>query len=186
MQAKMSILFYSKKAKATTDGLVPIYQRITIDGHRLEISTKRYVEIAKWITEAGKMKGNSEEARALNIYLDILRSKVYDYQKEILHEELFLNVENMRNKILGTTEKARMLVAIFQDHNNRIEALLGDEFAPGTLDRYKTSLKHTIGFMQWKFNVSDIDIKRIDHSFITDYEFYLCSVSKCANNTAVK
>ena len=41
MQAKMSILFYAKKAKATTDGLVPIYQRITIGGHRLEISTKR-------------------------------------------------------------------------------------------------------------------------------------------------
>ncbi len=186
MQAKMSILFYAKKAKATTDGLVPIYQRITIGGHRLEISTKRYVDISKWSTEAGKMKGNSEDARALNVYLDILKSKVYDYQKEILHEKLLLNVENMRNKILGTTAKARMLVAIFQDHNNRVEALLGDEFAPGTLDRYKTSLKHTIAFMQWKFNISDIDIKRIDHAFITDYDFYLRSVRKCANNTAVK
>ena len=186
MQAKMSILFYAKKAKATTDGLVPIYQRITISGHRLEVSTKRYVDVSKWSTEAGKMKGNSEEARALNIYLDILKGKVYDYQKEILQDGLFLTVDNMRNKILGTTEKARMLVAIFQDHNNKVEALLGDEFAPGTLDRYKTSLKHTIEFMQWKFNISDIDIKKIDHAFITDYEFYLRSVRKCANNTAVK
>ncbi|MFV5701756.1 tyrosine-type recombinase/integrase [Flavobacterium sp. XS2P12] len=47
-------------------------------------------------------------------------------------------------------------------------------------------MKHTIEFLQWKYSVSDIDIKHIDHSFITEYEFYLRSVRKCANNTAVK
>ena len=97
-----------------------------------------------------------------------------------------ISAETIKNKYTGKGEKPRSLVAIFEDHNNRVEALLGDEFAPGTLDRYKTSLKHTIAFMQWKYNISDIDIKRIDHSFITDYEFYLRSVRKCANNTAVK
>ncbi len=30
MQTKVSILFYAKKAKATTDGLMPIYQRVTV------------------------------------------------------------------------------------------------------------------------------------------------------------
>jgi site-specific recombinase XerD len=40
--------------------------------------------------------------------------------------------------------------------------------------------------MQWKYNVSDIDITKIDHAFITDYEFWLRSVRNCANNTAVK
>jgi len=79
MQAKMSILFYAKRAKTTTDGLVPVYLRITIDGQRLEISTKRYVEPSKWSSEAGKMKGNSEEARSLNSYLDITKGSVYDF-----------------------------------------------------------------------------------------------------------
>ena len=40
--------------------------------------------------------------------------------------------------------------------------------------------------MQWKYNISDIDITKIDHAFITDYEFWLRSVRNCANNTAVK
>jgi hypothetical protein len=35
----MSILFYGKTAKMTTDGKVPIYVRITIDGRRWEVST---------------------------------------------------------------------------------------------------------------------------------------------------
>jgi len=54
------------------------------------------------------------------------------------------------------------------------------------LERYETSLKHTQDFLKWKFNKSDIGIEQIDHAFITDYEFYLRSERKCANNTAVK
>ncbi len=186
MQAKVSILFYAKRAKATTDGLIPIYLRVTVDGQRIEISTKRYVEAGKWSVEQGRMKGNSGDAHSINTYLDILKGKVYDYQKELVHEGKQITVETMRNKLLGTEVRSRMLVPIFENHNGQIEALLNLEFAPGTLERYKTSLKHTIDFLKWKYNVSDIDIKKIDHAFVTEYEFYLRSVRKCNNNTAVK
>lgn len=77
-------------------------------------------------------------------------------------------------------------MAIFDDHNRKMAALVGSEFAPGTLERYTTSLNHTRDFLQWKFQVSDVDISKIDHAFITEYEFYLRSVRKCSNNTAVK
>ena len=186
MQTKISILFYAKRAKSTSDGLVPIYLRVTVNGQRIEQSTKRYVEPIKWSTEQGKMKGNSEEARALNTYLDILKAKVYDIQKKIIHDGQEANFENIRNKMLGVDTRNRMLIPIFEDHNKKVEALLNDEFAPGTLERYKTSLKHTVDFLEWKYKVSDIDITKIDHSFVTEYEFYLRSVKKCANNTAVK
>ncbi len=186
MQAKVSILFYAKRAKATTDGLIPIYLRVTVDGQRIEISTKRYVEASKWSIEQGRMKGSSGDAHSINTYLDILKGKVYDYQRELIHDGKLVNAENLRNKLLGTEAKSRMLVPIFEDHNKKIEALLNDEFAPGTLERYKTSLKHTVDFLLWKYNVSDIDIKKIDHAFVTEYEFYLRSVRKCNNNTSVK
>jgi hypothetical protein len=59
-----------------------------------------------------------------------------------------------------------MLIPIFQEHNDKVEALVGQDFAPGTLERYKTSLKHTQEFINWKYKVSDIDITKIDHGFI--------------------
>ena len=186
MQSKISILFYAKRSKTTTDGLVPIYLRITIDGQRIEQTIKRYVEPIKWSKEQGKMKGQSEEARILNTYLDILKGNIYNMQKELIHDGNEANFENFRNKFCGIEERKKMLVQIFEDHNQKVEALLNQEFAPGTLERYKTSLKHTIDFLKWKYNVSDIDIKKIDHVFVTEYEFYLRSVRKCANNTAVK
>jgi site-specific recombinase XerD len=186
MKTKVSILFYAKRAKVNTNGLVPIYTRITIDGKRIELSTNRFVEISKWSTEAGKMKGTSEEARSINNHLDLIKNQIRDAQMELIHRKVTITTESLKSKLLGIDERARMLVPIFQDHNNKIKELVGKEYAPGTLVRYTTSLKHTIEFMQWKYNVSDIDITKIDHAFITDYEFWLRSVRNCANNTAVK
>ena len=186
MKTKVSILFYAKRAKASTNGLVPIYTRITVNGKRIELSTNRFVEISKWSIEAGKMKGTSEEARSINNHLELLKNQIRDSQMDLIHSKSPITTETLKSKILGIDERARMLVPIFQDHNNKIKELIGKEYAPGTLERYTTSLKHTIEFMQWKYNVSDIDITKIDHAFITDYEFWLRSVRNCNNNTAVK
>src|SRR3954453_18369005 len=75
METKLSILFYSKTSKITKDGLVPIYLRVTIDGARFEQSTQRYIAPSKWSAHAGKAKGNTEEARAINYFLDALKQK---------------------------------------------------------------------------------------------------------------
>ncbi|WP_310555693.1 site-specific integrase [Flavobacterium sp.] len=186
MKTKVSILFYAKRAKASVNGLVPIYTRITINGKRIELSSNRFVELSKWSTEAGKMKGNSEEARSINSHLDMLRIQIIDMQMELVHKKIPVTTETLKSKILGVDERQRMLIPIFQDHNNKIKELVGKEYAPGTLERYKTSLSHTIEFLQWKYKLSDIEINKIDHAFVTDYEFWLRSVRNCANNTAVK
>ncbi len=67
-----------------------------------------------------------------------------------------------------------------------MEALIGKSFSKGTWKRYQTSLRHTIEFMKWKYKVSDMDILDINASFISNYEFWLRTVRKCANNSAVK
>ena len=186
MKTKITLHFYAKSTKANANGLLPIYVRLTVDGKRLEFSTKKFVEKSKWSSELSKMKGTTEEARSINSYLDLMKSKVLDAQMELLHRNEALSIVNFKNKLLGNEERQRMLVPIFQDHNNKIKELVGKEYALGTLERYTTSLKHTIEFMQWKYNVSDIDITKIDHAFITNYEFWLRSVRNCANNTAFK
>ncbi|WP_317125680.1 site-specific integrase [Flavobacterium petrolei] len=159
---------------------------MTVNGQRIELSTNRFVEISKWSTEAGKMKGSSEEARSINTHLDMFKIKIIDIQMELIHKNINITSEALKNRLLGTQERQRTLIPIFKDHNNKIKELVGKEYAPGTLERYNTSLKHTIEFLEWKYKISDIKISKIDHAFITEYEFYLRSVRNCANNTAVK
>jgi site-specific recombinase XerD len=186
MKTKVSILFYAKRAKVNANGLFPIYTRITVNGKRIEMSTGRFVDPTKWSASAGKMKGQSEEARSVNRQLDMLKIKIIDMQMELIHQNIQITAKAFKSKLLGLDEKQRMLIPIFEDHNKKIEELVGKEYAPGTLERYKTSLKHTIDFLEWKYKISDIDILKINHAFITEYEFYLRSVRNCNNNTAVK
>ncbi|RKS02968.1 site-specific integrase [Flavobacterium sp. 102] len=186
MNSPVSILFYIKRAKVNSNGVCPIYVRVTIDAKRFEFSANKSVSPDNWSSEGSKVKGGTKEARTINEYLDYLKTKVLDAEKRLFKKDMEVTSENLKNEIFGANDRKRMLIPIFQDHNNKIKELVGKEYAPGTLERYKTSLKHTEEFLQWKYQISDIDITKIDNAFVCDYEFYLRSVRNCANNTAVK
>ena len=186
MNTTVSILFYIKRAKANSQGISPIYVRVTVESKRFEFSSMKYVNIEKWSIEGNKVKGSSEEARTINSHLDYLKNQVLEAEKRLFKKDSKVTSESLKNEMFGCQERTRTLIPIFIDHNNKIKALIGKEYAPGTLERYETSLKHTKDFLMWKYNITDIDILKIDHAFISDYEFYLRTVRNCANNTAVK
>lgn len=186
MIESISILFYLKRAKANSQGLVPIFQRITIKGKRMDNSTGKYIVPTNWNPETSKMKGTSQEARLINNHLEYLKVNIFTIEKKLIANNLEITIENLKLQLVGEVKHKRTLLPIFLDHNNKIKELIGSEYAPGTYERYQTSLKHTKEFLLWKYNLTDIEITKIDHAFIADYEFYLRSVRKCANNTAVK
>ncbi|MDF2506088.1 phage integrase SAM-like domain-containing protein [Clostridium sp.] len=112
-----------------------------IDGKAADIAAKRYIDPQKWDGKAHKALGNTQEAKTLNLYLKTLEQRVYDSHYLMLKEEDFVTSESLKSKLLGTDISTRMLIPIFQDHNDKVEALVGQDFAPGTLERYKTSLR---------------------------------------------
>ena len=186
MKAKITLHIYAKTTKANAAGQLPIYIRLTVDGQRFEFSSKKFIEKSKWSPELSKMKGSTEEARTINNYLDLMKSKVFDIQMELIHKNEELSLENFKSRILGTHQRERMIIPIYQNHNDKINELVGNGYAYGTLERFKISLKHLQEFILWKYNVADININKIDYAFVTEFEFYLRSVKKCNNNTAVK
>ena len=186
MKTTFSLLFYLKRPKNYEDGPMPIYLRITVNGKRAETTSGRECLPGNWNSTSGRLRGTKEEAKSFNAYLDNLQSQVYEVHKLLTETGSLVTAETLKNRLLGKSEKARMLIEIFKDHNRKVAALVGNEYAPGTLTRYETSLRHAQSFIEWKYQVSDIDIKKVDHEFITGYEFYLRSEKKCANNSAVK
>ncbi|MBD0725510.1 recombinase [Flavobacterium sp. L1I52] len=186
MKHKMSILFYVKSSKVSKNGLLPIYQRITINGTRIELSTSKFVEKSKWNTAAGKIKGNSEEARLLNSYLDILKNKAYEIEKWMVNNNQEINAQTFKNKLLGVEEKQRKLIVIFEDHNKRVKDLIGKEFSINTYKKYETALSHTREFLKYQHSINDISIKQIDIAFINDFDFYLRNIKNCNNNSTIK
>lgn len=186
MKHKMSILFYVKSSKASKNGLLPIYQRITINGTRIELSTSKFVEKSKWNSAAGKIKGNSEEARLINSYLDILQSKAYETEKWMVNNNQEINAQTFKNKFLGIEERQRKLLVIFEDHNKKMKELVGKEFSINTYKKYETALSHTREFLKYQYNLNDISIKQVDIAFINDFDFYLRNTKNCNNNSTIK
>ena len=186
MNTTVSVLFYIKRSKANIEGICPIYVRVTILTKRFEFSSNKFVNPERWSIEGSKVKGSTEDARSINNHLENIKSKVIEAEKKLFKKDIILTSENLKNELFGTGERQMTLIPIFKDHNNKIKELVGKEYAPGTMERYNTSLKHTAEFLEWKYKISDIDISKIDHAFITEYEFYLRSIRNCANNTAVK
>lgn len=186
MNKTFSLLFYVKKSKTRANGTAPIYLRITIDGKPREITTKRHIAPEKWNSIAQKVNGNTEEVRALNAYLKSLEQEVFETQHQLIKDKATVTTESLKNKLQGVDERKMLLVPIFEDHNRKVKELVGQDFAPGTLDRYEVTLRHVQQFLKWKYNITDIDIRKIDHYFITEFEFFLRSVRKCANNSTVK
>ena len=186
METRLSILFFAKSKRKKSDEQATIYLRVTINGTRFEVSTHRDVDRSKWSTEAGRMKGSSEDAKRLNVYLDTLRAKVYTYQKEILQSDEPLTVETFKAKWSGVADKSRMLCEVFTEHNNKMGQLIDKDYSAATLERYRTSFDHTKSFLKWKYGIEDIAIDKLNYEFVTDYEFWLKSIRNCNHNTTMK
>lgn len=186
MKNNFSLLFYLKKPKNYVNGPMPIYLRITVNGKRSETTTNRNISPAVWDSRAERAKGTKETIRALNNHFDQLQSMLLNCHQQLIQERVQITAESLKNKLTGKDETSRMLLKEFREHNRKVEILVGSDYAAGTLERYKTSLKHTEDFIAWNYAVDDIDIRDVNHGFVTDYDFYLRSVRKCANNTAIK
>ena len=88
MNKSFSLIFYLKKRSNYVSGPIPIYVRITVEGQRVELSVQRQCEIEKWNTRAGRMIGNSEEAKEMNAFLTNYQLKVFETHREILVSNL--------------------------------------------------------------------------------------------------
>ena len=186
MNKNFDVIFTVRDSKRTADGTSPIHLRITIDGKRLEISTKRSIEIRRWNRVAQKATGNTDEIRSLNMYLKSLEQNVFDVYHELVREKITPSPSILKNRLFGETERAYSLIEVVKMHNKEMAALVNKKYSPTTLKRFQTVQRIVEEFLKWKYKVADIDIKNMDHGFVTSLDFYLRFERNCNNNTSCK
>lgn len=188
MEKSFGLIFFIKKPKTANASEYFIYLRITVNGSSCDVSTKRKWSPTKWSIQAGRAEGKTEAVKSLNSYLDVLQRKVYDLRKYLEDKGHSVTAENIKTLLQGDEIKIHrhMIMEVFRQHNQQMEALVGSEYAAGTLQRFETSYRHTQAFLQWKYKVDDMDVAKLDYEFLCEYEFWLKSVRKCSHNPAIK
>lgn len=186
MSLPLLLLFFIKKSKANSLGKTNIYLRITLNGRRSEFSIHRKIHIDEWNSRNQLAIGNSIEAQGINRQLELIKNKIYTIQQYFDRDNKVFSASDLRDVYLGKDKSQKMLLEIFQEHNDEVESLVGREFSAGTAERYRTCKKHIADFIQKKYKKNDIPVQDVDHKFITDFEYYLKTTRKCAHNSAIK
>jgi hypothetical protein len=60
---------------------------------------------------------------------------VYDYQKAIVWEGNDFTKETLRNKWYGMGERSHTLIKVFKNHNQQLEAPIGQDCAKATFTK---------------------------------------------------
>lgn len=186
MLRPLSLLFFIKKSKVNNAGMTSIFLRITLDGQRCEFSVHRKVHLDKWSARNQALLGNSPEAQEVNRYLSGLTNEIYSIQQNFERENVSYSAYDIRDVLMGKDKTKKMLLEIFQEHNDEVDSLIGKDFAAGTAERYHTCKKHVAAFVKKKYKKNDIPVQEVDHKFITGLEYYLKTIRKCAHNSAIK
>jgi site-specific recombinase XerD len=180
-----SIRFLIKPGK-TKSAKAPIYCRIAVNGKRAEISLKRFIEPSKWSASIGRVKGNSEEARMINLNIELFSNDVLRHYNKLLMEGKHIDSNVIKNSVLGVYEKQYTLIESFNYHNERMKTLIGIDVELGTYKKFETVLVKIKNFLKLNYKMNDINLIDLNFKFINDFEYYMKTQEKVKHNTALR
>ena len=184
MRSTFSVIFYLKKDKVKKDGTSPIMGRITVDGTQAQFSCKLSIDSNLWGIKGGRAVGKSVTARETNRMLDKLRVGITRHYQEIMERDSFATAEKVRNAFLGLEYRCQTLIKIYdhfmEDYAKKVDCGMK---AKSTLTKYHAVYSHLKDFLQLRYHVSDIALKEILSTFITDFEAYLRTDCLLSPNT---
>jgi len=180
-----SVLSIVRKSRSKRQ-LVPIYLRITVDGRRSEISTKEYVDMSKWNSTKGRVKGNSENTRQINTRLETWETKVREHYTQFIRDGITISAQLLKNAVLGRLDANNLLLPYFDHHEKEIKTKIGIDYAKGTHQNYVATYKHIKKYLEQKFKGQSISLKDVNYDFIAGFETYLRMEAGNSNNGALK
>lgn len=186
MRSTFKILFYCKKNAVKSNGKAPIMARVTLNGEIVQFSVKCEVDPAEWNPKAGRAIGKSASAINLNSLLDGFRANLTQHYRDIADRDASVTAEKVRNAFLGLQTREDSLLDLFDHHNENLHAQIGKGVSRDTYMKYLRTRTRLYDFMKYKYNISDINLKEINHSFLCDFEVYIKTVHSCGQNSTAK
>ena len=188
MQSQINFtLSFWVNATRIKNNQVSVYGRITVNGKRANISLQRKVILSEWDSKKGRAKGNKQESRLLNRYLDQVKNRVYVAYDELIKEKAFICSQSIKARFLGEDNEEYSLLTLVDYHNTQMSETL----TYGTLKNYFTTQKYIKLFLLKK-KVQDIYLSQLTFRFLVDFEKFLRCYTpedhqkKMENNTVMK
>lgn len=182
-----SILIWINSSRAKNNS-AELYARITVNSKRANISLKKKIDINTWDKAKSRVKGNSQEARIINQYIEQTKSSIFQTYQELKSERKLITAQLIKARFLGTDNEKQTIQGVIKYHNEHLAHKLHKD----TLRSYKTSQRYILEFIKSKYKTSDVYLENLNYQFIIGFENflrnYVCkkSLRKIGNNTTIK
>ncbi|WP_339840790.1 site-specific integrase [uncultured Maribacter sp.] len=183
-----SVLFWVYSQRADKNNLSNIYVRITVNGKKVNLSINQKADISSWDSKRQRIKGNSNQARTINLLLDDVKSGIVQCYRDLEREDKVLTAQLIKARFLGEDKRVRSLKDIFKYHNDK----MGGKLAPKTLRHYETSQKYILEYVSIEYKNDNIFLQDLDYQFVLGLESFLRSYQprhyqgKIGNNAVMK
>lgn len=180
------VAFIIRRNQVNKDGTCSIMIRITVDGEYERINSTLSVDPKIWDAKACKANGRSSKIAEFNKRIEDIRHVLQDHYYDILNRHGYVTAEMVKNAFTGVTAKEESLVPLYLQHLEDTKKLVGLSKADPTYRKYERMYRRVVEFMKKKYNITDIPLREIKLSFITDLEFFLRTEYKYSQNTTYK
>lgn len=183
-----SVMFFIRRKQLRKNLEAPVFLRITVNGERADVATKRTIVPDQWISTKGCAKPGTQSGKELNQFLEQLRIQVYKCHQDLLARNLSVSALSLKFAYLNGIgeEEVHSLMDLYREHNANLKFMIDKGVSRATFIRHETSRRNLERFLHDVYERKDIRLKEINYVFVKDYEAYMRTERGCNNNSTVK
>ncbi len=172
MRNNIKIQFHLLKSRVNSHKQSPIYMKLFFHGKSSRISAGHYIHAQDWDKKKKKIKGNSDQAHAINESLNSLRAQVTMIVNKLVLDGVPFNVHTIIDKLSGKELKN---ITVPQACDNYLQMMKGLplEYAKPTLIKYTNTKLRLNEFMKAKYGRVDLFLYELNIDFIREFEVFL-------------
>ena len=178
--------FYFRKVRKGPTGAGKIYCRLSFGGQQLELSLGIKLDKDEWDKKKQRPSGPSQAAMDVQAEIETLLYKVRQYRIYLAEMDKPVDLLELKDRLNPSAQKSLGVLEYYKAHNQRVEELIGMEYAKATHTRYETVRKHLGEFIRTIRKRKDFPLHRIDREFIDDFEHYLKAHCQIGHNTTAR
>jgi site-specific recombinase XerD len=182
----MKLLLWLYKSKTSSKGLAPLFMRITVNGKKSEIATGIHLQAKQWNTRTGCVRGTGAETKEMNKRLELLKATALNAYHSFAEKNATVSAGMIKQKMSGQENDGKTLLKLMRWHNETLNRKSRDEVAKATVYKYEILAEKVSTFINRKLKQNDINLKDLNHAFVTDFEMFLKTEHGISHNTAIK
>lgn len=169
--SEISFLFWIRKNQLNSAGEVKIYCRIQSNYKRVNFSTGASVYPCDWQTQLKRVSTLNPRHRIINEQLDRIEQRLRRILYKLEDEGLPISPEIIKNEFDGKSNRNKSLFDVFLYYINQHQT----RSTKRTLNNYFYTEQRIRQFVISKKDRSEIYLREINLSFITEFENFLCN-----------